>query len=127
MIDWLKSAIVPDKDREDLTVYARDKIDNKVIDLDARGILVFSWDPYDDEENKGLENSWLRFALLQFYQCDFPDKNIKYTEVFHGEGPTGNLRECRHTYWGKGGYIFYPDRKLIEAGFSELSRYSDLD
>lgn len=47
------------------------------------------------------------------------------TLQFHGKGLSGALRECRHTYWGEDGYIFYPNGKVISEAFKELSIYFD--
>lgn len=44
--------------------------------------------------------------------------------VFHGEGYAG-LRECRHTWWGEDGYLYYPDPELISAAFVELRQWFD--
>lgn len=53
-----------------------------------------------------------------------------YERVFHGGGPSGSLRELRHTYWGEpnnSGYIFYPNGALICAAFQHLKRWFDCD
>jgi hypothetical protein len=53
-----------------------------------------------------------------------------YEVVFYGGGPSSSLRELRHTYWGQadnGGYIFYPNAKLITAAFAALRRWFDCD
>jgi hypothetical protein len=98
-IDWLASG-------EDgyLLDDARSKY--AVKDLGNHGYLVLNW---DDKE------FFLKFAVL----------TVGLDLQFYGEGPTGNLRECRHTYWGEDGYLFYPDGKVITAAFKELSKYFD--
>jgi hypothetical protein len=51
-----------------------------------------------------------------------------YEMVFHGSGPSGGLRELRHTWWGApddGGYLFYPDFTLLEAAFKALRKWFD--
>lgn len=45
--------------------------------------------------------------------------------LMHGQGLAGSLRECRHTYWGDEGYIFYPNFKKMKAIFKELYVYFD--
>lgn len=53
-----------------------------------------------------------------------------HERVFHGSGPSGSLRELRHTYWGEqnnGGYIYYPSAKLITDAFRQLQRWFDCD
>ena len=71
------------------------------------------------------------FALLEFdtgpVSGDTGSKTL-YRMIMHGEGPSGNLRECRHTWWGEGdnaGYIFYPNFELISAALRELARWFD--
>ena len=68
---------------------------------------------------------WLKFAVMTFFCSDGDDKNVQLQVQFHGEGPIGNLRECRHTYWGDEGYLFYPDGIAIAAGLKALSEFYD--
>lgn len=68
---------------------------------------------------------WIRFAVLEFATSDTDDANEFDHLLFYGEGPGGALRECRHTYWGEDGYIFYPNGVLISAAFRELSEFFD--
>jgi hypothetical protein len=67
----------------------------------------------------------LDFAALSFIQSNFDGSNIMAECLFFGSGPTGGLRECRHTYWGEDGYIFYPDGVVIAAALKELSEFYD--
>lgn len=56
-----------------------------------------------------------------------PERHIL---LFHGSGPSGSLRECRHTYWGEvdnAGYIHYPNFATIESALRELRRWFDGD
>lgn len=83
--------------------------------------IVLNW---DDEKH------WLKFAVLQFYTTD--SDSILTTCIFHGEGPSGNLRECRHTYWGEhehgdclSAYMPYPNGPAIRAAFKVLSEFYD--
>lgn len=73
---------------------------------------------------------WHKFAVLSYVGGFIVDGGVELTEgacVFNGEGPSGNLRECRHTFWGQedDGYIFYPDGRLITAAFACLSEFYD--
>lgn len=52
---------------------------------------------------------------------------MKHTILFHGSGPSGSLRECRHIWWGENGYTYYADFALIEAALRELRRWFDGD
>lgn len=74
-------------------------------------------------------SGWLYFAALRFAQSDVGGANELDALVFYGEGPGGkrgeSLRECRHTYWGESGYIFYPDGKLITAALATLAEFYD--
>lgn len=74
------------------------------------------------------EDFWFHFACVQFFMSDGDDTNVMVSVIFHGDGPSDVLRECRHTYWGdpsNSGYIFYPDGRIISAAFKELSKYFD--
>lgn len=71
---------------------------------------------------------WMDFAILSFSCSEVDGSNTMLHSIFHGSGTGGTadaLRECRHTYWGEGGYIFYVDGELITAAFKELSKYFD--
>lgn len=65
----------------------------------------------------------VEFAVFCWHYNDNDDSML--TLQFHGKGFSGELRECRHTYWGDNGYIFYPNGKVISAAFKELSLYFD--
>lgn len=50
--------------------------------------------------------------------------------IMHGDGPSGPLRELRHTFWGdqnNGGYVFYPSAALICGAFEALKRWFDCE
>lgn len=55
------------------------------------------------------------------------DMPALYQPLFHGEGPSGNLRELRHTHWGHAddGYLHEPNGALIAAAFEALKRWFD--
>lgn len=114
MIEWMigKASEID----EDEVIYSGDDIKFEKIPLARGGLLVLNWN------EDGLN---LQFAVLRFYQSDLYGKNVLYQCLFHGCGPVGNLRECRHTYWGDGGYIFYLSGELIMDSFKKLSRYYD--
>lgn len=46
-----------------------------------------------------------------------------YERVFDGEGPSGELRELRHTDWGEDGYLFYAPGALIADAFEKLKEW----
>ena len=78
---------------------------------------------------KNKDDLWIEFAVLEDVGGYIAEDHSTITEgrcVFHGGGPSGNLRECRHTYWGKeDGYIHYPHGPLITAAFKRLSEFFD--
>lgn len=113
-IDWLES-FLNDKDE---IVYSLDKIPvaYEIREI-TNGWVVLNWH----------DETWLKFAVLEFNHSDGDGSNTVTTPVFHGEGPSGSLRECRHTYWGYDGYIFYPNGQLITEAFKVLSEFYDLD
>lgn len=88
--------------------------------------LVLNDNPYDE----GVKYSgWLEFALLQFHSSNADGSSPLGVLVFHGDGPSCNLREPRHTYWGEdgGGYLFYPRTSVIESGLSALKEFYDFN
>lgn len=116
-IYWLQSEVSPVDN--DSIVYSLDKAlaDSSISfhKLGEEGYLLLKWD-----EN----NFWLKFAVLQFHSSAVGE-DVLLSPIFWGEGPTDNLRECRHTYWGENGYVFYPDGKTISLAFKVLSQYFD--
>jgi hypothetical protein len=50
-----------------------------------------------------------------------------WEQVFRGCGPSGSLRELRHTWWGENGYIYYVNGELITDAFAKLRQWFDLD
>lgn len=69
----------------------------------------------------------LDFAFFDFNSSDGDGSNVELNMIMYGWGPTGTLKECRHTYWGKDGYIFYPNKKKIEIILNWLSVYFDME
>ena len=94
----------------------------RCVDLPGDGILAVR---IEDEFH-------VSFAVFRL-ACGPATKNgvvvdgAKMELVFTGSGPSGNLRELRHTTWGDGGYIFYPPGKLIAAAFAALEEWFDVD
>jgi len=85
--------------------------------------LILNWDALHHKERL-----FLRFAVLQQYSSDISGESIQTKCVFHGEGFSGNLRECRHTWWGENGegYIFFPRAMVIKAALEMLGEFFDL-
>ena len=88
----------------------------------------YYWLALHSEEPLGA--GWMSFAFFEFYSSEGnEDTNIRVSLVFHGEGPAGSLRECRHTYWGdeNNGYVFYMPWKAIVKSWEILAQYYDGD
>lgn len=66
-------------------------------------------------------------------RSDIKPDPVKHTMLFHGSGPSGSLRECRHIWWGERedpemrGYTYYLNFATVEAAFRELRRWFDGD
>lgn len=71
------------------------------------------------------DEDWWKFAVFSFFGSDGNGENLEMSLIFHGEGPPTILRECRHTYWGEEGYLFYPNGPVIIAAFHFLSEFYD--
>lgn len=117
---WLVPYVQQDHNGE--PVYPIDKLR---VEFDVRE-LPGGWIVFQHESKYG---NWKYFAVLRFAQSETNGENELDSIVFYGDGPGGkpeeSLRECRHTYWGEDGYIFYPDGKLIVAALTALSEFYD--
>lgn len=95
-----------------------------VIDLEGRGLLAVL---EDDIHISFVVASWAEGPSIENGVEVGPNL---YERVFHGSGPSGALRELRHTFWGESensGYIFYPSAKLITDAFKQLQRWFDCE
>lgn len=120
MIDWLQEFTSYAHFETEASIYDLDKIREKyeVIDLGSDGYLVLHW---------CKDKFILNFAVLEFFS-EATNESTKVEVVVYGCGPTGDLRELRHTWWGDNkGYIFYPSITIITKAFNELKKYFDLD
>lgn len=72
---------------------------------------------------RGPDKLWVEFAVFEF--CSTHSGKNQYTMIFHGEGPAGNLRECRHIWWGENGYTFMLNFKVVEQAFTILKNWFD--
>lgn len=75
------------------------------------------------------EDILVRAALFQFCSSNCDDTNCKVELIFECAGPSSNLRECRHSYWGpdRKGYLYYLPAKAIVQAINILSEYFDFD
>lgn len=70
-----------------------------------------------------ITDAHVEFAFFSFVEEG--KHGVLLEVVMYGDGYTDSLRECRHTYWGDSGYIFYPNAKHFTAIFKELAVYFD--
>lgn len=84
------------------------------------------WVAHDNKPEGEDKYCWLNFAFFESDERESPSDDWAVSLLMHGHGPTGILRECRHTYWGRDGYIFYPNKKHIVAALEWLEKYFDL-
>lgn len=69
------------------------------------------------------------FLLVQFVMSDIDGSNTKVSIIFEGSGPSGNLREPRHIWWGPdgNGYTFYLPAGAVIKALGRLKEYFDFD
>lgn len=67
------------------------------------------------------------FLNICFLEWGMEDDDVFVTEVFRSCGPTGSLRECRHTNFPDKGYVFYMNKDYMVAALDYLSKYFDMD
>lgn len=92
------------------------------IDLDGDGLIAVD----------NAVDHHVSFVVFRFHSGPSTRDGVvvdgeKMSVVFHGNGPSGALRELRHTYWGENGYIFYPHGVLIASAFEALREWFDCD
>lgn len=73
------------------------------------------------------DEHWIKWYLFECCQRGITDGSEEYIIYMCGEGPGGEdvLREPRHTWFGKDGYIFYVKPNLIAWCFEKLKKYFD--
>jgi hypothetical protein len=77
---------------------------------------------------RDLDGLTLEFAVFEMFALNCSDGTPdEHTMLFHGCGPSGALRECRHIWWGDegDGYTFSLNFDLVERAFRELRRWYD--
>lgn len=98
---------------------------NQLNDFTDWEILRLGEDGYFLIREDGIK---LEFALAEFSSSDLEEKDVTISFIFHGYGYTGNLKECRHIWWGENtrspdGYCYYLDRSLVRKAMDELDKY----
>lgn len=71
------------------------------------------------------------FAMFELTASDLEESvdTNRYQVIFHGRGYAGNLRECRHVFFGgrddDSGYVYYVRPNLIAEAFKVLEEWFD--
>lgn len=106
--------------RDDTRLYAEPDIRAKatcVVELKQDGQLAVL----------ALDELSVSFVVFRFAASTSDGSHpTLYERVFDGEGPSGDLRELRHTDWGKDGYLFYAPGELIADAFEKLKEWFDV-
>ncbi len=75
------------------------------------------------------ETGTLYFAVARFISSDSDGLDVSVEVFWHGWGcgslNGSGLRECRHSYFGDDGYVFYIDGRIMSQAFKVLSTYFD--
>ena len=82
---------------------------DRVIDLPSDAKLIIR-----------TTKAWVTFACFVFAFQE--GTTIYYDVLFHGEGTADPLKECRHTYVGDNGYVFYMPLDVMAAAIAELQK-----
>lgn len=90
--------------------------------------------PYEERPPRGLlavfvDGDHVSFEVMSYAAGPGTGTDgmpVLWEPVFSGEGPSGALRELRHTDWGSDGYLADPPADVIGAAFRELRRWFDL-
>lgn len=78
-----------------------------------------------DSEYWGM---WVLLEWVSSYGDNF--EHHEFSILAYGDGPGGdksNLREPRHTYIGKNGYVFYINPDILTWGFEKLKQFYDFE
>lgn len=68
---------------------------------------------------------WMDFAFFEWVGSSAEEQ--WFSLLWHGGGTLGSLRECRHSYIGENGYVFYIKKKTFIQALDWLSKHFDLD
>lgn len=126
-MDAIHKRIPVHRDHNDEPVYWEPEIravSTTVIDLPGDGMLAVI------EEDITVQVVLFEFACGPTFKNGIEIEPRAYQRIMHGSGPSGSLRELRHTFWGEpenSGYIHYPSAELITAAFKALERWFDCD
>tara|TARA_R100001086_G_C11840641_1_gene259010 strand:- start:1467 stop:1793 length:327 start_codon:yes stop_codon:yes gene_type:complete len=104
--DWITSAVLPGEDALDIETL---RVNFEIHALDG-GILVIN-----------NRDCIIDYAVVEY------GNDVEGTMVWHGTGVGANLRECRHSYFGEDGYVFYMNGDLFISAINKLKDYFDMD
>lgn len=99
-------------------------VSTTVIDLSEDGMLAVI------EEEITVQIALFQYVCGPSFKSGVEVEPRAYRRILRGSGPSGILRELRHTFWGEpenSGYIHYPSAELIKAAFKALERWFDCD
>lgn len=73
------------------------------------------------------EDTWVKVSFVEVY-ADRPE-GVEVQHFFSSEGPSGSLRECRHTHFGEraDGYMFHLDFGQLRLALDFLGQFFDGD
>lgn len=75
-----------------------------------------------------FDNGWVNWVLLEAHTLEDPKEYVIYVEGCGTGYIDGfSLREARHTYFGKDGYIFYVKPDALTWCFDNLKKWFDFD
>ena len=74
-------------------------------------------------------NGWNELHFVTFRSSDINEsgESITVDSFFKIEGPSEGLREGRHTRFPDKGYVFYMNKKYMEAALNYCTKYFDMD
>lgn len=104
------------KSHNDITVYVLDEqIADEHIRLNKRAWMLVHY----------IDETTLEFAVFEFFMSNVDGSDALHSMLLNGSGPSGELRECRHIWWGEDGYTHGLDFSVVEAALRELRRWYD--
>jgi hypothetical protein len=104
-------------DSDDDFVYSVKRLKQE---LDCEELLQENLYVFKKSDNYG----WMNFAFANFIHLD---DNDVYVEIFWKGCGQSELGECRHSWLGEDGYVFYINRSHFDKCFDWLEQYYELD
>jgi hypothetical protein len=78
---------------------------------------------------KRERDSIVAVTFVTFLMSNMDGSELEVMHMLSTWGPSGGLREARHSYWGPdgNGYVFYMNFEHVRAALSYLERFFDGD